>query len=106
MSVEFISYVDEDSSGNWFIELTDTLADKTVVCINMAEYKKSIEELGAEYGNDIMVKWTKSKTLSPKSYEELNQEMMKLQIEYEDEINQINNQNQYSQENPGFNPNA
>ena len=106
MSVEFISYVDEDSSGKWFIKLTDTLADKTVVCKNMDEYKTSIEELGSEYGNDITVKWSRSKTLSPKSYEELNQEMMKLQKEYEDEINQINNQNHDSQENTGFNPNV
>lgn len=106
MSVEFISYVDEDDYGNWFIKLTDTLADKTVVCNNMNEYKESIEEFGSNYGNDITVKWNKSKTLSPKSYEALNKEMEKLQKEYEDVINQINNQNENIQEDTGFNPNA
>lgn len=103
MSVEFISYVDEDSSGNWFIKLTDTLEDKSVVCKDLNEYKEKIEELGGEYGNDITVKWTRSKQLSPKSYDELNKEMEKLQKEYEDEINQINNQ---QQEQNGFNPNV
>jgi len=103
MAVEFISYVDEDSFGNWFIELTDTLGEKSVVCKDLKEYTHNIEELGGKYGNDITVKWTKSKTLSPKNYEELNQQMAKLQQEYETEISQINNQ---EQEQNGFNPNA
>jgi hypothetical protein len=106
MAVEFISYVDEDSLGNWFIELTDTLEDTSVVCKDLNEYKEKIEDLGSKYANDITVKWTRSKTLSPRSYEELSTEMEKLQKEYESEINQINNQNQDTQENMGFNPNA
>lgn len=91
MAVEFISFVDEDSLGDWFIELTDTLSDKTAVCKNMDEYKEKIEEFGAAYANDITVKWTRSKTLSPKSYDELNSQMQKLQKEYEAEINEVKN---------------
>lgn len=91
MAVEFISYVDEDISGKWFIELTDTLEQSSVVCRDLDEYRVKIEEFGEKYGNDIVVKWTKSKTLSPKSYEDLNNKMAKLQEEYQKEIEEINN---------------
>jgi len=106
MAVKFISHVDEDKSGNWFIELTDTLADKTVICEDLDQYKVKIEELGGEYGNDIEVAWTKSKTLSPKNYQDLNDKMAQLQKEYHDEIEKMNQQNQETQDNMGFDPNG
>jgi len=106
MAVKFISHVDEDKLGNWFIELTDTLGERTVICKDLDEYKEKIEELGDEYGNDIEVVWTKSKTLSPKNYQDLNDKMAQLQKEYHDEIEQINQQNQDTQDNTGFNPNG
>ena len=90
MAVKFISYVDENSEGNWFIELTDTLEEKTVVCENLAQYQVKLEELASKYANDIEVVWTKSKILSPKSYQELNAKMAELQKEYQDEIDKIN----------------
>jgi predicted RNA-binding protein len=94
MAVKFISYVDEDSFGNWFIELTDTLEETTVICKNLDEYKENIEELGSKYAADIEVVWTKSKTLSPKSYQDLNDKMAELQKEYQDEIDKINEEKQ------------
>lgn len=101
MAVKFISHVDESSNGQWYIQLTDTLSDETVICQNLDEYKVQIEKMGDEYGNDIEVEWTKSKTLSPKSYQELNEQMEILQKEYESEIQELN-----QNENNGFNPNA
>jgi hypothetical protein len=93
MAVKFISHVEENGLGEWFINLTDTLENETFICNNLDEYKEKIEELGAEYGNDIEVVWTKSKTLSPKNISDLNEKMALLQKEYEQEINQINQQN-------------
>ncbi|MGB5794056.1 hypothetical protein [Poseidonibacter sp.] len=103
MAVKFISYVDEDSFGNWFIELTDTLEETTVVCKDLEQYKKNIEELGAKYAADIDVVWQKSKTLSPKNYQDLSEKMEQLQKEYKDEIEAIT---QDTQESTGFNPNG
>ena len=90
MAVKFISYVDEDKSGDWFIELTDTLEETTVICKDLEEYKVNLEDLARKYANDIEVAWTKSKTLSPKNYQDLNDKMAELQKEYKDEIDKIN----------------
>jgi len=90
MAVKFISYVDENSEGNWFIELTDTLEEKTVICKDLVEYQIKLEELASKYANDIEVVWNKSKTLTPKNYQELNDKMAELQKEYQDEIEKIN----------------
>ncbi len=101
MAVKFISHVDEKNPGDWFIELTDTLGERTVTCNDLKEFQKNIETMGEDYVNDIEVVWTKSKTLSPVSYQDLNDKMAVLQKEYEDEINKINGQ----QNDTGFNPN-
>lgn len=103
MAVKFISHVDENEQGNWFIELTDTLEETTVQCKDLDEYKVNIEELGGKYANDIEVVWTKSKTLSPKSYQDLNDKMAQLQKDYQDEIDKINEE---TEDISGFNPNA
>ncbi len=103
MAVKFISHVEENENGKWFIELTDTLEEKTIVCNDMDEYKKNLEAMADNYGNDIEVVWTKSKTLSPASYQDLNDKMAELQKEYEKEISEI--ESQKNENNSGFNPN-
>jgi len=103
MAVKFISHVETDKVGGWFIELTDTLEEKTVVCKDLDEYKEQIEKLGGEYGGDIEVVWTRSQLLTPQNYQELEEKMAKLQEEYQEEIDKINGVNN---ENNGFNPNA
>ncbi|WP_320034678.1 hypothetical protein [Halarcobacter sp.] len=90
MPVKFISHVDEDKDENWFIKLTDTLSDKDAICNNLEEYKEKLEEYSSEYGYDIEVVWTKSKTLSIKNYQDLNEKMALLQKEYENEIDELN----------------
>ena len=55
MAVKFISYVDQNENGAWFIKLTDTLGESSVICKDLEEYEKQISELGGEYGNEIEV---------------------------------------------------
>eukprot|EP01029_Cantina_marsupialis_P026268 TRINITY_DN70060_c0_g1_i1.p2 TRINITY_DN70060_c0_g1~~TRINITY_DN70060_c0_g1_i1.p2 ORF type:complete len:112 (+),score=21.51 TRINITY_DN70060_c0_g1_i1:390-725(+) len=92
MAVKFISNVKENEYNNWYIELTDTLEEKTVICKDLEEYKKNLEEFSSDYGFDIEVVWNKSKTLSPKNIEDLNNKMFALQEEYKEEIERINSQ--------------
>lgn len=102
MAVKFISHVDQDQNGNWFIKLTDTLENSDVICKDLDEYKTQIEELGGNYGGDIEVVWTRSNTLNPANIEDLSRKMEELQKEYQDEINQIND----NSSDGGFNPNG
>lgn len=102
MAVKFISHVEENENGKWFIELTDTLEEETKICNDLEEYKKCLEQMADNYGNDIEVVWTKSKALSPVNYQDLNDKMAELQKEYEKEINDLENQ---KNNDSGFNPN-
>lgn len=90
MPIKFVSHVDEDKNGNWFIKLSDTVTNNSAICKDLDEYKIKLEEFSQEYGFDIEVVWTKSKSLSPKNYEELNEQMALLQEEYQKEIEQLN----------------
>jgi len=107
MAVKFISHVEQDAIGNWFIELTDTLEEKTVICKDLKEYANNIEELGGEYGGDIEVVWTRSPLLTPANNQDLQEKMAKLHEEYKEEIEKMNNQQEIQEaEESGFNPNA
>ena len=104
MAVKFISYVDQNETGGWFIKLTDTLGEESVVCQDLDEYEKEIQRMGENYGNDIEVQWQKSELLSPANYQDINDKMALMQQKYQEEIDKINNQD--TQDNTGFNPNA
>ncbi|MEA1914988.1 MAG: hypothetical protein U9N30_06705 [Campylobacterota bacterium] len=104
MAVKFISHVDQHEDGSWFIKLTDTLEEKDVLCKNLDEYTEQIEELGAAYGGEIEVVWTRSNLLSPANTQDIQEKMAVLQEKYQDEIDKINN-NKDNQD-QGFNPNA
>ncbi len=103
MAVKFISHVDEKEVGDWFIKLTDTLSEQSVICEDLDIYEKHLEKLASEYGNDVEIVWSKSKTLSIKSYNDLNEKMDKLKEKYAQEIENINSKN--SNNEGGFNPN-
>ena len=102
-AVKFISFVEQSEDGGWFIKLTDTFDNNTVVCNNMDEYKQKLQDMGAEYGNDIEVQWQRSKNLTPANIEDLLDKMAKLQEEYSKEIDEMYNN---EEEQNGFNPNA
>jgi RNA binding exosome subunit len=103
MAVKFISYVESDKIGGWYIKLVDTLENNEVICKDLDEYKTKIEDMGGEYGNDIEVQWIRSKYLTPTNITELQEAMAKLQEEYQSEIDELNQQNN---DNGGFNPNG
>ncbi len=107
MAVKFISHVDQDKIGNWFIKLTDTLEEKDVICKDLDDYATKIEELGADYGGDIEVVWTRSQLLSPINYQDLEEKMKIMQEKYQEDIDKINNKNDNeTNESSGFNPNV
>ena len=106
MAVKFISFVDQNENGEWFIKLTDTLEDSSVICKDLDEYEKQIAELGGEYGNEIEVEWQKSAILSPSNYQDINDKMALMQQKYQQEIDEINNQQGNNTDNTGFNPNG
>ncbi len=103
MAVKFISYVDQDAIGNWFIKLTDTLEEKDVICKDLDDYAAKIEELGDDYGGDIEVVWTRSNLLTPANYQDLQEKMAVMQEKYQEEIDKINNK---EADDTGFNPNG
>ena len=106
MAVKFISHVDQNGVGEWFIKLTDTLENKEVICNNIEEYAEKIEEMGGEYGGDIEVVWTRSNLLTPANHQDLQEKMALMQEKYQEEIDKINGKNQESQDTAsGFNPN-
>jgi hypothetical protein len=106
MAVKFISHVDQNAVGEWFIKLTDTLEESSVICKDLEEYEKQIEELGGEYGGDIEVVWTRAPLLTPANYQDLQDKMAKLQEKYQEEIDKLNGTNQEAQDMAsGFNPN-
>ena len=102
-AVKFVSYVEQGENGDWYINLTDTYDKRAVRCNTMDEYKKNIEDMGSEYGNDIEVQWIKSKHLTPKNIEDLLDKMAKMQEEYQEEITKMYDENK---DESGFNPNG
>ena len=113
MAIKFIAYVNQKEDGGWNIKLTDTYDKVDVICEDLKEFQTKLEDMGSEYGNEIEVVWEKSPKLTPANYNELEVAMAKLQEEYKEEIDKINNDKQDTTEpqdgfnaNEGFNPNA
>ena len=76
----------EGSKEDWVIELKDCVDDRVVVCADLAEYSKKVEELGADYGGNIdEVIWMKTDDVPLPVMDEIRFEMSKLQREIEEE---------------------
>jgi len=106
MAVKFTAYVDQKEDGGWNIKLTDTYDNVDVMCENLKEFQTNLEDMGSEYGNEIEVVWEKSAKLTPANYNELEVQMSKLQEEYKEEIDKINNDKEdTTKAEDGFNPN-
>jgi len=107
MAVKFIAFVNQKEDGGWNIKLTDTYDNIEVVCEDLKEFQEKIEDMGAEYGNEIEVVWEKSPHLTPANYNDLEVKMAKLQEEYKEEIEKINqSKEEENNTQSGFNPNA
>ncbi len=87
MAVIFESTIKVDAMGDWYIELTDTVDDRVVICKNMQEYADKIQELGNDYGGNIdEVKWSKADDVAPNIMNEIREEMALQQAQIEEQI--------------------
>jgi len=93
MSVIFESKIKLNPEANgWQIEIKDTVDGRTVVCNDLEEFQKSVEEMGADYGGNIdEVKWSVAENVPPYFVDEVRMAMAKYQEENPEE-NQGENQ--------------
>ncbi|MDF1874452.1 hypothetical protein JHD48_01750 [Sulfurimonas sp. SAG-AH-194-I05] len=76
MAVVFTSNIKINPDGSWYIVLTDTVDNRTAVCLNLDEYSQKIEDFGADYGGNIdAVKWSKDANVPPQTMDEIRLEM-------------------------------
>lgn len=87
MSVIFESKIKLNPHANgWQIELKDTMDGRVIVCDDLEEYQKSIEELGMDYGGNIdEVKWSVAENVPPYFVDEVRLAMAKYQEENPEE---------------------
>jgi len=84
MGVVFESQIKVDEEGKWFIELTDTVVGRMVVCHDMDEYSQKVEDFGGDYGGHIdEVKWNKDENVPPHTMDEIRLEMSRHQEDIE-----------------------
>jgi len=85
MAVVFESIVKFDKdSGDWHIELIDTVDNRTTICKDLDEYAEKIEDFGNDYGGNIdEVKWSKDDNVPPFIMDDIRMQMAKQQEEIE-----------------------
>jgi len=76
----------QGSNQDWYIELKDLIKESSEICADLQEYSKKIEELGAPYGGNIEVRWSKDLNVPPYIMDTIRFEMSKLQREIEEEM--------------------
>ena len=81
------SIIKTNALGRWYIELEDSMKEEDlehrVVCLDINEYAKKIEIIGAEYGGDIEVSWSSEENVSPEQIHEVRIQMMAYEAEQE-----------------------
>ena len=79
-AVIFESIIKSNPLGRWYIELKDTTEEnKTEICLDIDEYAQKIEDMGAEYGNDIEVRWSADDNVQQNQIDEVRMQMAKYQ---------------------------
>jgi len=105
--VKFEAVLKNNGIGGWCIELTDTLEPTTVRCENLEDFSNKVQEMGAEYGNDIEVVWSSEEDVSPAHMQELRVAMTEYQEKYQEEIDkELNGEQTPGAATDGFDPNA
>ena len=99
MAVIFESTIKSVGMGEWVIELKDTTDDRVETCIDIEHFAKVIEEMGADYGGDIEVKWLRDQNVLDAHVNEIRQLMIAFEQKMNEEKEMLN------QENSDFNPN-
>jgi len=86
MAVIFEATIKNDNLDGWFIELKDTMDNRTEICKDLKEFEEKIELLGSDYGGHIdEVRWLKDDDLLPSALDEVRMEMAKKREEIESE---------------------
>ena len=76
----FESTIKIDEAGDWYIQLIDTTDGRIMLCNNIEEYEKNVEELGQDYGGHVdEVKWLKDDNVMQYILDEIRVEMDKYQ---------------------------
>lgn len=71
-AVVFESVIRTNPAGRWYIELIDTSEeDKREFCLDIDEFAQKIEEMGAEYGGDVEVRWGADEEVSQQQINEV-----------------------------------
>lgn len=79
--VELTANIEANETGSWCIRLKDTLEEDEIICADLSIFSTQVEEMGARYGGEIQVVWSKSANLSEEHFMEVHQEMAKIQEE-------------------------
>ncbi len=81
MSVIFEAVIKVDEDLNWYIELTDTVDERTHKCLDIDEFSQKVEDFGGDYGGNIdEVRWSKDDNVPPQTMDEIR-ELMAIQQE-------------------------
>ena len=86
MRVTFQATIKVDETQNWYIELTDLLADKTQHCLTMEEFEIKIEEFSQGYGGHVdEIKWLKDDDVLPSMMDAVRVQMANVRAKIENE---------------------
>jgi len=74
--------------GRWYIELSDTTKEESLeMCIDINDYAKKIEMMGAEYGGEVEVAWSSDDNVTPEQINEVRMQIMVYESEIETQKN-------------------
>jgi hypothetical protein len=82
------SVIKSNPMGRWYIELSDTSKEEsTEMCIDINDYARKIEMMGAEYGGEVEVAWSSDDNVTPEQINEVRMQMMVYETEIETQKN-------------------
>jgi len=78
------STIKSNPMGRWYIELSDTTKEESLeMCIDINDYAKKIEMMGAEYGGEVEVAWSSDDNVTEVQINEVRMQMMVYETEIE-----------------------
>ena len=78
------SVIKTNPLGRWYIELSDTMKEKSMeICLDINEYAQKVEMMGEEYGGEVEVAWSSDEGVSVEQINEVRQQIMAYEAEIE-----------------------
>ena len=78
------SIIKTNPMGRWYIELSDTMKEESLeMCIDIQDYAKKVEMMGAEYGGEVEVAWSSDEGVTVEQINEVRQQIMVYEAEVE-----------------------